>query len=543
MTTPVTEVDESVAPAGCPMHGRKPAEGVSRRGFLGALGAAGAMAPGVCMMSGAAHAQTLTTTLREDRFGRIFRDLPPFAAPSAELTAALTEAGKPGGIMDAKDPLEVGPVRLITEPALSPNNPDSTTMTAGTTFFGQFVDHDVTFDLGSALGQPTQPEDSTNSRSPALDLDSVYGGGPVRSPQLYGRRTTREPLAGIKLRVEHGGLFEDLPRNAAGTAILGDPRNDEHVILAGLHAAFLMFHNEAVDYVAARNRRASTDEIFRDAQRLTRWHYQWIIVHEFLPQIIGQSLVNDILRNGRRIYRPSVGFMPVEFQGACYRMGHSMVRPSYRANLAGDNGAAFFAFIFDPSQEGATDPTDLRGGVRTPRRFVGWQTFFDFGDGNVRPNKRLDTTLSTPLFQLPFQTIASGDGPQSLAVRNLLRHITWSLPSGQSIARAMRAPVLSSGDLADIGALGANLGRSTPLWFYILREAHVMAAGSRLGPVGGRIVGEVLLGLMQLNRNSYLSANPRWRPTLLNRLGQQTGDFKMVDMLTFAGVAPAQRGQ
>jgi hypothetical protein len=543
MTTPVTEVDESVAPTGCPMHGKKPADGVSRRGFLGALGAAGAMAPGVCMMGGAAHAQTVTTTLREDRFGRIFRDLPPFATPSAQLTAALTELGKPGGIMDAKDPLAVGPVRLITEPALSPNNPDSTTMTAGTTFFGQFVDHDVTFDLGSALNTPTRPEDSTNTRSPALDLDSVYGGGPTRSPQLYGRRSTREPLAGIKLRVEHGGLFEDLPRNADGTAILGDPRNDEHVILAGLHAAFLMFHNEAVDYVAARNHRASTDEIFREAQRLTRWHYQWIIVHEFLPQIIGQTLVNDILRNGRRIYRPSVGFMPVEFQGACYRMGHSMVRSSYRANLAGDNGAAFFAFIFDPAAEGQTDPTDLRGGVRAPRRFVGWQTFFDFGDTQVRPNKRLDTTLSTPLFQLPFSAIASGDGPQSLAVRNLLRHVTWSLPSGQSIARAMRAPVLSSGDLADIGTLGANLGRSTPLWFYILREAHVMAAGSRLGPVGGRIVGEVLIGLMQLNRNSYLSANPRWRPTLLDRFGQQTGDFKMVDMLTFAGVAPAQRGQ
>ena len=181
----------------------------------------------------------------------------------------------------------------------------------------------------------------------------MYGGGPVRSPQLYGRRTQREPLGGIKLRVEHGGLFEDLPRTADGTAILGDPRNDEHVILAGLHASFLMFHNEAVDYVAARNRRWSTDEIFREAQRLVRWHYQWIIVHEFLPQVIGQSLVNNILRNGRRIYRPSVGFMPVEFQGAVYRMGHSMVRPSYRANMLGDNGGPFFAFIFDPAAEGA----------------------------------------------------------------------------------------------------------------------------------------------------------------------------------------------
>jgi hypothetical protein len=526
------------------MHGKKAADGVSRRGFLGALGAAGAMAPGVCLMGGAAHAQTVaTTTLREDRFGRIFHDLPPFATPSPQLTAALTELGKVGGIMDAKDPLEVGPILLITDPAARVNNPDSTTQTAGTTFFGQFVDHDVTFDLGSTLGEPTRPEDSTNSRSPAMDLDSVYGGGPTRSPQLYGRRTFSNPLGGIKLRVEHGGLFEDLPRTADGTAILGDPRNDEHVILAGLHAAFLLFHNEVVDYVAARNRRAGTDEIFREAQRLVRWHYQWIIVHEFLPQVIGLPLVRDILRNGRRFYKPSVGFMPVEFQGAVYRMGHSMVRPSYRANMLGDNGGPFFAFIFDPAAEGQTDPSDLRGGVRTPRRFVGWQTFFDFGDGEVKPNKRLDTSLSTPLFLLPRSAIAGEGGPISLAQRNLLRHVTWSLPSGQSIARAMRAPVLSSGDLADVGALGSNLGRSTPLWFYILREAHVLAGGNTLGPVGGRIVGEVLLGLLQLNRNSYLRASPGWRPTLFNRFGQQTGDFKMVDLLTFAGVSPAQRGQ
>lgn len=121
--------------------------------------------------------------------------------------------------------------------------------------------------------------------------------------------------------------------------------------------------------------------------------------------------------------------------------------------------------------------------------------------------------------------------------------MTWSLPSGQSIARRMNAPVLSRGDLSDLTPLGSNLDRSTPLWFYILREAHVIAAGQRLGPVGGRIVGEVLIGLMQLNSHSYLRQNPRWRPELFDRFGRQTDDFKMVDFLTFAGVSPAQRGQ
>ena len=383
MTTPVNqEIEESAAPTGCPMHAKKAADGVSRRGFIGALGAAGAMAPGVCMMgaSSAAHAQTAATTIREDRFGRIFR-LPPFATPSPQLTAALTELGKVGGIMDAKDPLEVGP-----DPAH--HRSCGPRQQSGQHDADRW--HDVLRPVRRSRCHVRPGLDARRADTAGgFDQYALAGDGPrlrVRrwpgaQPAAVWPAHAGEPLGGIKLRVEHGGLFEDLPRTADGTAILGDPRNDEHVILAGLHAAFLMFHNEAVDYVAARNRRWSTDEIFREAQRLVRWHYQWIIVHEFLPQVIGQSLVNNILRNGRRIYRPSVGFMPVEFQGAVYRMGHSMVRPSYRANMLGDNGGPFFAFIFDPAAEGQTDPSDLRGGVRTPRRFVGWQTFFDFGDG------------------------------------------------------------------------------------------------------------------------------------------------------------------
>jgi hypothetical protein len=514
---------------------------VSRRKFLGAIGV-GVAAPAVCLM-GKAQAQSAAFVIREDRFGRIFPRLPPFAATSPQLAAALTDIGKPEGVMDAKDPLERGPILLITDPTLSVNNPDNTNHTAGTTFMGQFIDHDVTFDLNSRLGEPVAPEASPNSRTPALDLDSVYGGGPIRSPELFGRRSRREPLSGIKFIVEHGGLFEDLPRTPSGTAILGDPRNDEHIILAGLHAAFLLIHNNAVDYVAGNNRRMGPEEIYREARRLTTWHYQWMVLHEFLPLFIGRTLVNDILARGRRFYRPAVGFMPVEFQGACYRFGHSMVRPSYRANLAGDNAGPFFGFIFDPSQEGALDPDDFRGGVRAPRRFIGWQTFFDFGDGNLRNNKRIDTTLSTPLFQLPRSAIPGEGGPNSLPQRNLLRHITWQLPSGQAIAQEMRAPVLSSGDLGELAQYGLNLENSTPLFYYILREAHLLAAGRTLGPVGGRVVGEVLIGLMQLDRNSFLRAQPRWRPTLPNRVGQLTHDFRMVDFLTFAGVAPAQRGR
>jgi hypothetical protein len=298
--------------------------------------------------------------------------------------------------------------------------------------------------------------------------------------------------------------------------------------------------------------------VFERARRITTWHYQWMIVHEFLPAFTGQSMVSDILRNGRRYYRPDVGFVPVEFQGAAYRFGHSMVRPSYRANLAGEtDGSSFFGMIFDPSGEGQADPVDLRGGARASRRFIGWQTFFDFGPGftdpgstnpAIRPNKLIDTAISTPLLRLPLQTIAGGAPGDviSLPSRNLLRHVTWALPSGQSIARLMRAPVLTGdndGVLRQLRGYGLGLDDSTPLWLYVLREARVLGEGGRhLGPVGGRIVGEVFIGLLALDRDSYFWQRG-WRPTLPQRSGRVTGEFTMVDFLTFAGVAPDQRGQ
>ncbi|MEM9565754.1 MAG: heme peroxidase family protein [Actinomycetota bacterium] len=471
------------------------------------------------------------------RFSRLFDDHPPFAELDDELTEQLVELGRPGGLLDAGDPLEVGPIRLITEPELSPNNPDNPNNTAGTTFMGQFLDHDVTSDGASRLGQPTSVRRSVNLRSARFDLDSVYGGGPDESPQLY--RTDDR----FQFRVESGGLFEDVPRDGNGVAVIGDPRNDENLIISGIHVAFLRFHNAVLERV--RGEGFDGFEAFDRARRLVRWHYQWLILHQFLPQFVGQDLVDDILTNGRRHYTPNRPSIPVEFQTAAYRFGHSLIRPSYRANLAGDDGEPFFALVFDPDTFGQPDPDDLSGGHRAPRRFIGWQTFFDFDDGEVKPNKRIDTRISTPLFQLPMAAIPSqrGEpiGPLSLPTRNLLRHITWGIPSGQDAAVAMGAPILAAADLTDIDAVAPRLAGNTPLWLYVLREAELLADGLHLGPVGGRIVGEVFIGLLQLDPTSYLSAEPGWRPTLPS--GSGDGDFRMADLLTIAGVAPVSRGQ
>jgi hypothetical protein len=540
--------------------------GITRRGFLGgigagAAGAAGAIAHPVDLLAQQPSSQVAT---RSDRFSRIFNNLPSFASPSVRLQSALRDMGAKGGVMDAGDPLSEGPIRLITNPELSPNNRDNPGTTAGVTFLGQFLDHDMTFDTTSRLGIPTRPDRSVNSRTPNFDLDSVYGGGPTADTHLY------DPADRVKFKVEHGGLFEDLPRAADGSAIIPDPRNDEHLIIAGLQVAFLLFHNRVVDMLRANGTTqpltSADDEdalavadaasfgdlqdgmrsrsVFGEARRLVTWHYQWIIVNEFLPHIVGAGLVNDILTRGRRYYRPRAGeqSIPVEFQAAAYRFGHSIVRPSYRANMAGDRGQPFFAFIFDPAGQGQPDPVDLRGGARAPRRFVGWQTFFNFGGAqatNVRPNKMIDTKISTPLFELPLGAIASGDPPISLPQRNLLRQLTWSLPSGQDVARAMGITPLAPGQLTELTPFGMGFERSTPLWYYILKEAE-LAGGTHLAGVGARIVAEVILGLLSLDSNSYLAQNPRWRPTLPSGT---PGTFTMVDLLTFAGVDPASRGQ
>jgi hypothetical protein len=202
--------------------------------------------------------------------------------------------------------------------------------------------------------------------------------------------------------------------------------------------------------------------------------------------------------------------------------------------------------VVPDGQNPTSDPGDLRGGFRSPRRFVGWQTFFDFGGAytaDVRPNKVIDTILSTPLFALPTSAIAhvpGSPGPISLAQRTLLRHLTWSLPSGQRIAAAMGVDRLSRADLADFGAYGHNLDTSTPLWLYVLREADLMNGGGFLGPVGGRLVAEVMIGLLRAHPDSYLFTRPSWQPMLGKRAGSE---YQIADFLRFAQVDPASRGQ
>ncbi len=490
----------------------------------------------------------------DNSFTRMFPELPPYAPLTDAAREQAKKLGEKGGVIDALDKM-TDPIQSILNPAeFSPNNPDNPNMTAGVTFFGQFLDHDITLDPRSPLLERSNPRKTTNFRTAAFDLDSMYGDGPRGSPELYDLSSGEikmkvEAIPGSELVSRKGAIRFDLPRDPNNIAILGDSRNDEHVILAQFHLAMLRFHNAVIDHLRADPAQAdkSAEQVFKMAQRQVRWHYQWIIVHEFLPLTIGQARVQDILNNGPRFYKVDEGddgrrarhskdpLLPIEFSVAAYRFGHSQIRPSYRLNFGPTGGSPVFAFLFDDTQDpNDSDPNDMRGGKRAARRFVDWQTFFKF-DNNFRPNKKIDGKLSSVVMLLPgSRGPAPGlpaDGVQSLASRNLMRHVNSGIPSGQAIARRMGVPVLTPVQLDMLKPF--DMDKSTPLWYYILKEAELMEDGLRLGPVGGRIVGEVFIGLLKADETSYLAVRPNWTPVLPS---VTSGDFRITDLLTFAGV-------
>ena len=280
----------------------------------------------------------------------------------------------------------------------------------------------------------------------------------------------------------------DLPRNSQNVALIGDPRNDENLIVSpappGLAAVPQPRRRRRQG--RARRRHTPLEEIFAEAQRVVRWHYQWLVLHEFLPTTVGDALTDDdpdqraaaLLRLAQRPLHPRRVLgrrLPLRPLAGAAQLPRATSAPS-----AADPTQQFFALIFEPGDPNPADPDDLRGGCRAPRRFIDWQTFFDFGDGRVRPNKMIDTKLSSDA--VPPAWARRPATPDSLATRNLLRNLTMKVPSGQSVAKAMQLPVLAPSDLADLAP--HHLDKRTPLWFYVLREAQV--TGRRRAPRSGR---------------------------------------------------------
>jgi hypothetical protein len=358
---------------------------------------------------------------------------------------------------------------------------------AGWPFFGQYVAHDLTADR-SPLRTHTDLGALRNMRSPRANLESLYGGGAVGSPYMY-------------LRADPAKLLEndgDLPRNQEGFALLGDPRNDVHVFMNQMQVAFIRAHNRLVDRL--RDDGAPESDVFDDARRALTWHYQWVVVNEFLPGLIGPESLTNLIEHGPRHYRPDDGpYIPVEFADAAYRYGHSQIRQLYQLQPGGPQLPVF---------------PDLIGFSEIGDRRVDWSMLFDVpGQAPAQRCKPIDGQLPRSLIELPQAITGALDDEayRSLAARDLQRGEGTGLPSGENVARHIGATPLSADEL-DLARHGWE--GETPLWLYILRESAVRETGERLGPVGGCIVGEVLLEIIARDPESYLALDPQWTPTL-----------------------------
>jgi hypothetical protein len=504
---------------------------------------------------------------------------------SAAVTAALKRLGE-----------------AMAEPAPPPGQQlqptGNSTIPPVYTYWGQFIDHDITAntdrqntvtDITVEDLKPLQPEvvvrDLRNLRRPALDLDSVYGDGPTfeGGPET----AAADMYDGIKLRLsevaEGGGIrgdhiptlgdnLRDLPRDSGAqlpedktVALIGDGRNDENLIVAQLHVAFLRFHNAVVDWAQHQPGYPQDDrELFERVRNLVRWHYQWLVVHDYLKTVTLPGVVDKVLLGGNKVFQPRYDevYMPLEFSVAAYRFGHTMVRGFYDYNRNFGRpgvviGSASFRLIFAFTGSARPEPFNGGGTLTLPFNWViEWNRFVDKGD-NLPDHfaRKIDTQLAPPLFDMINQISEENEGlPEAvknilkrLAVRNLLRGYQLAIPTGQAVADALGVAPLTEEELRRNNSDAVNTAladggflQTTPLWFYVLKEAEARANGNSLGEVGSRIVVETLIGQLRADSGSYLNQDGGWSPEQGVPLDDGEPIVTIKDLFRFGGLLPSE---
>lgn len=529
-----------------------------------------------------------SSPLFEGPFGRIFRAVPAAEFGDDEKTT-FSNLALLANAMGSTDPEKDGP------------DAEESGIPAAYTYLGQFIDHDLTFDPASSLQKQNDPDALVDYRTPRFDLDNLYGRGPDDQPYMYA--DNRSFLLGLPISGAEGGSGDgshsadgdlwanpnarDLVRNRPlpadgkaetdrARAIIGDPRNDENVIVSQLQGMWHRFHNRLAKEHEADT---ATEKMwhFAEVQKEVRFYYQWMLLHDFLPKVVSADVLDEILppaegggvtvdKKNLKFFHPrDEGFMPLEFSAAAYRFGHSMVRPGYKINHGTDVLPLF----------NVTTNVDMRGFQRPQSTWaLDWRRFVDLKPldyGFMDPAKKddpknknrlqlaykIDTSLTLPLMGMP-DSVAKD--PNILGLRNLQRGWRMRLPNGQDTARAMGEVPLPDADIligkftgvegdepVSISTIGDGIfNGNCPLWTYVLAETfhhqatlEVECVGEtkqlltpQLGPVGGRIVAETFVGLMLADSSSYLSLDPLWTPK--TPVAQVAGEFGLRDMIAYA---------
>jgi len=454
------------------------------------------------------------------QYGRLFRELSPLLLTDEEVNTLVDSLSK------------------LSERETGGKHSE---IPAGYTYFGQFVDHDITFDPVSFAVRNRDPDSIINVRTPSLDLDSLYGGGPDLDTYFYTEASESESNLFI-LGNPHSTKELDLFRRKASgygnsfqpaLAIIPDPRNDEHLIISQMHLAFQRLHNEiSLDLSEVEKREGNISPFgsaFSRARRILLWHYQWLIINDYLPRICSHSVLRRILGKAWNIgedfpttvdlryydykFNP---YIPLEFSGAAFRFGHSMVRSRYQVNEILDSTPVP---IF--TQSGSRSLTGLRA-LRS-RWSIQWNLFFEDRTGIQKPqfSNLIDPNLSIGLGHVPI--LPAGSLSLSLIEANIKRGLQLGLPSGQAVARLINAEKIDpeKGLVED------------PLWLYILKEAETHEDGKKLGTLGSTIVAETLIGLLLADKFSYVNMFPGWKPFLFKtptKSKKKISDYSLYDL-------------
>ena len=440
----------------------------------------------------------------------------------------------------------------------------NSTIPAIFTYLGQFIDHNITAQTDREIGisriatpdgmvmdlTPLPSEEVVhkliNGRRPKLDLDQLYGDGPrignnaspTEADELFDPAT-------LAFNVVASAPGFDVPRQNDGTAIIADMRNNENLNISQLHCGFLLFHNKVL---AALPTTMPKESRFIRARQLVRWAYQFVVLHDYLVNVCDPTIVEDVIANGPRYYAPDndLLFMPLEFSVAAFRFGHSMIRPSYQLNATTTNLPLAQVLGFKPFVTGGPPPK------LDSAHIIAWHNFAQFtGQPAPQMARKIDPFIADALGAMPnfflpgSTTIGAGPLLQHLARRNLLRGFLLSLPTGQAVADAMQMQPLTPAELQGdpqnpiyAAVVGGGFDTSTPLWYYVLREADVQQGGDRLGSIGSRIVAETLVALVYRDKASYIN-NPQDTAVKPNGIEVAGGTViaTIADLLRFAGVS------
>ncbi len=392
-------------------------------------------------------------------------------------------------------------------------------MPAGYLYLKIFIEHDLTFFAYSNHSTGSPFNSLLKGFSPELNLRSIYGRNPSGQPYLY---DWEDPTKFLLTTNEKTGRTK-LPVNDQNVPVIADRRNNTHPVLYDLHVLFCTFHNHVVDYLRAKGLK---NGVFEEAQKLVQWHYQWMILYDFLPRLCSTSVskqLNHFDPDPHQVDKQHT--LSAEFLLAAFRfdgpLHESMQHLRSQENPNQEQ---------DEENEGITD----------------WHNYFPLAEQNSLYAGPIQACWphqhdTLPLFPLPGIT----DGTEENELLYLGEQ--YGLPSGEALAKIYGIEPLSKNQLGTIELLKevnadsdfyeiSNL--ETPLWYYLLKEADIHENGQRLGETGSRVIIETFQSVLGNDPTSFFLLQPKWKPYF----GTTSTSFTMSDLIHFTELGRRKSG-